>query len=338
MSRWKIAKAEYEAGPLYCTDARQCDAMQGSEVVMKGAVRLGRLIVRLAGFAILCTLVLACCTRDIARAQTSGETADQPSAVEKVAYADALAYCRGNSPRPDATWGSAMLRADKRVLCFEGWWFSQSDILLANGLEHGGIFVVRSHGGDVAATIALANLLLLKDATVVIKDYCLQACADYLFVATARTFVPKDALVAWTLQASVGKNCFEFPDTSDPRGPHAAKVQCPGSPVSRDNNPGAEFYRDRVVLPPEPPSKGVARISVLTPGPPPQSLAIRRILKRKFDETGRLPDNTYWTWNPRYYSGAIKTKIFDEAYPQSQDELDAIVKRLGLAISVIYDP
>jgi hypothetical protein len=41
--------------------------------------------------------------------------------------------------------------------------------------------------------------LLEKDATVVIRDYCLSACANYIFVATRRTHILKklDRRLAW---------------------------------------------------------------------------------------------------------------------------------------------
>lgn len=334
MWRRKMAESGHGADLLYPKLNRRCDPMQGGTRAVRVLIAFGS---RLAGFVILCTLVFACCAQDISRAQTSGEVADQPSDAERAAYADALAFCRGNSPRPEAFQGAVTLRTDKQVLCFDGWMLSESDFLLANGLQHGGIFVVRSQGGDAAATIALADLLLLKDATVVIKDYCLQACADYLFMATAKTFVPKDAIVAWTFELSDTNDCLKFSKSGDLREPDKA-AQCGGSLVPRDDKLRREFYRDRIVVPPEPSPKGVAVRSIPTPTSSPKSVVIRRILKRRFDEIGRYPSNTYWTWNPRYYASTIKTKIFYEAYPQSQDEVDAIVKRLGLAISVIYDP
>jgi hypothetical protein len=61
-------------------------------------------------------------------------------------------------------------------------------------------------------------------------------------------------------------------------------------------------------------------------------------LKRKYDATGRYPDDVYWTWNPRYYPNAVRTKVIYEAYPQSQDEVDTIVARIGMRNSVIHDP
>ena len=55
-----------------------------------------------------------------------------------------------------------------------------------------------------------------------------------------------------------------------------------------------------------------------------------------FEGTGTNP-NVLWTWHPRYYAGSIKTKIVYEAYPASQDEVDAMASKLGLP-RVLYDP
>jgi hypothetical protein len=71
---------------------------------------------------------------------------------------------------------------------------------------------------------------------------------------------------------------------------------------------------------------------------PPESIAIRKILIRMFSKTGKIPDNVYWTWNPRYHARSIATNIVYETYPQSQEEVDAIVARIGLPNAVIYDP
>ena len=55
-----------------------------------------------------------------------------------------------------------------------------------------------------------------------------------------------------------------------------------------------------------------------------------------FEVSGKLPE-VAWTWNPRYYKEAIKTKIIYEAYPESQIEVGAMVNRLHLPW-VIHDP
>ncbi|MBR0964782.1 hypothetical protein JQ554_13615 [Bradyrhizobium diazoefficiens] len=56
-----------------------------------------------------------------------------------------------------------------------------------------------------------------------------------------------------------------------------------------------------------------------------------------YRSTGQYP-TVLWTWNPRYLGNAIKTKLVYQHYPDSQEEVDGIAKRLGLAYRVIYDP
>lgn len=269
-------------------------------------------ILRIAKLAILGALFLVCWGAEKSCAQVSD--------AEKASYADALEYCRGDVARPMA------LRSDKRVLCLDGRILAVSDILLASSLEPGGLFVVRSNGGDIAVTIALADILLAREATVVVNDYCLATCANYLFVASTRTFVPKDALVAWINQATGPDNCIGFDETSDRTAPRFQEKPCALALVDKSVSElirlKKNFYGERNLSFEE----------------PPESVAVRRILKRRFDATGKYPDDVYWTWNPRYYTGAIKTKVLYEAYPQSQDDVDAIVARLGLPHAVIHDP
>jgi hypothetical protein len=70
---------------------------------------------------------------------------------------------------------------------------------------------------------------------------------------------------------------------------------------------------------------------------PPDSLYVRKRLTQLYAETG-LDRDIAWTLHPRYYQRLFKTKIFYEAYPESQDEVDDLVARIGLKIKVIYDP
>jgi hypothetical protein len=264
-----------------------------------------------AGFAFLLAIVFLFGGIKVSYAQESG--------AEKAAYADALAYCRGAVAHPEA------LRADRRVLCLDGWISVSNEIWLANNLEHGGIFVVRSADGNADGAVALSNLLLLKDATVVVNDYCLATCADYLFIASAKTFVPKNALVAWTVRASGEGNCVGFAETSGLRAPRLREAPCSGSGAYADTRAYElmrQFYGGRVKT---------------WPDQPPESVFVRKILKGRFDQTGNYPAGVYWTWNPRYYASSIRTQVVYEAYPQNQEELDVIVKQLGLPLSVIYD-
>jgi hypothetical protein len=83
------------------------------------------------------------------------------------------------------------------------------------------------------------------------------------------------------------------------------------------------FFKERAINPP---------ISF-----PPDTLYVRRILRNLYAETAVYRD-IGWTIHPRYYPRLFKTKIFYEAYPESQEEVDAMLARLGVKWKVIYDP
>jgi hypothetical protein len=70
---------------------------------------------------------------------------------------------------------------------------------------------------------------------------------------------------------------------------------------------------------------------------PPDSLYVRKIVASRYAERGFYSD-ILWTLHPRYYPQLFKAKIVDEAYPQSQEEVDEMQARLRLPVSVIYDP
>ncbi len=56
-----------------------------------------------------------------------------------------------------------------------------------------------------------------------------------------------------------------------------------------------------------------------------------------YRSTGQYPA-VLWTWNPRYYATAIKAKVVYQHYPDSQEQVDRIAKRLGRTYRVIHDP
>jgi hypothetical protein len=243
--------------------------------------------------------------------------------AERASYAGALAYCRGLTVR------ETKLRDDKRVLCLDGPINVPRDFIVTQDLEQGGILVVRSHGiannVQLKATITLAEKLREKNATVVIRDYCLGICANYLFMASVKTFVPGGALVAWSNHPTGPDNCIDFYPAKDSDVPFLGQYPC-----DKEVDPDTweviqfkiNFYELRTTLMVE----------------PPESITIRKELKRRFDATGKYPMDVDWTWNPRFYPGMIPTKVVYESYPKSQEEVDAIVARLGLTRPVIYDP
>jgi hypothetical protein len=239
----------------------------------------------------------------------------------KETYHRAVDYCRGPVPRPMA------LSSDRRILCFDGWVDDGMDMSLARDLEKNGLFIVRSFGGHAPTTIALSYLLRDRHASVVVYDYCVAACASYFLIASDQTYIIEGSLVAWRPFASGFADCTSLKVSRDQGPKKVQRVPCPGNRfediakhkavVSAVNR----FYSERTVDP--------------VVEPPPDSFRVRRLLKNLYDETGSYP-NVAWTLNPRYHA-AFKTKILYEAYPKSQQEVDAVVARLHLG-RVIYDP
>jgi hypothetical protein len=57
--------------------------------------------------------------------------------------------------------------------------------------------IIRSSGGEVEAGIALGNWVHENAIDVVVRDYCLSSCANYVFTAGRRKVIEKGAVVAW---------------------------------------------------------------------------------------------------------------------------------------------
>jgi hypothetical protein len=103
--------------------------------------------------------------------------------------AAAVEYCTGFAA------GSA--NDDPAKMCFDGEFFKEMDLSWVEKLAEGGIFVIRSRGGFIESALRLAEMLYRKNAVVVLRDYCLSACANYLLPATRRTYVMPQTLVGW---------------------------------------------------------------------------------------------------------------------------------------------
>jgi hypothetical protein len=250
----------------------------------------------------------------------------QQAAIDKDTYASAADHCRGTASRP------MTLSADHGVLCFDGWIGENLDLSPAKDLKESGLFVVRSHGGYPVPAIALSNLLRERNATVVVYDYCLAACASYFFFASTRTYVLRGALVAWRASAAHLVDCAKAGrEGGFVIHPGAApQLPCPVDISEQDlagylatRSADAGFYAPRKVH------------RVLTR----DSLYITRLLQDRFAETGVYPD-VMWTLSPKLRN-ILKTEIHYEAYPASQAEVDAIaqgVRITFLVAKVIYDP
>jgi hypothetical protein len=252
-------------------------------------------------------------------AHAQGEVSD------KAIYHRAVAYCRAAAARPMA------LSADQKTLCFDGLIDKDTDGSLITNLNDGGLFVVRSSGGDIATAIALSDLLRDRHATVVVYDYCYSSCANYLLIASRNAFVLKGALVAWDYESSdpAFPSCARFaPERTRTGDFRLQRGSCrPASDRKAEwrmiLSAQRRFFRERMVDP--------------YFEPPPDSRHVRKAVRSLYRETGVQP-HVAWTLHPRYFAGLFRSNIIYEAYPESQAEIDDILARLHLQMRVIYDP
>ncbi|MGJ4891087.1 hypothetical protein ACQR1Y_23030 [Bradyrhizobium sp. HKCCYLRH3099] len=235
----------------------------------------------------------------------------------------AVGYCRTVWPQTPVT-----LSPDRYILCFDGSITPSLDVSLTKTLELGGFFVIRSTGGRVDKALELASLVRERRATVVVYDYCFSACAEFIMTAPEHTFVLKDALVLW-----------HNPQSGDPTDPYCAFLKKPreDAPKALRRRPCSEssdtvdyssayqvqHFRERAIDP--------------WFVPPPDSMYVRKRVAGLYAETG-VDRDILWTLHPRFYPRLFKANIVFEAYPQSQDEVDATAARLGLKAKIIYDP
>lgn len=261
-----------------------------------------------SGAALFCLLVSA------------GGCARAEQETDFSSYARAADYCRGDVAQPIA------LSQDKRVLCLDGVIAPDLDVSTVADLADHGIAIVRSRGGDAERAVRLANMLRDRNAVVVVRDFCLYACASFILLASSEAYVPVDALVAWGVFRRFGNDaCMGFIEGEDELGPFLTSLRCSAADADERsvNRRWNEFYRERV--------------SATAFTDPPESRFVRRELMNLYRSTGQYPV-VLWTWNPRHHAAAIKTRLVYQHYPDSQEEVDATAKRLGLTRRVIYDP
>ncbi len=241
--------------------------------------------------------------------------------LDRERYYRAVEYCRGNVSRPMA------LSPDEQILCFDGKATDDLDVSSALGLKENGLFVVRSPGGNPDVAVALSRIVRDRQATVVVHGYCLSACASFFLIASHQSYVLKGVLVAWHYPRSVDParpDCTYVIEPPDGKLKKLQRGSCrPGGEHGAGYSPEvARFFAERVIDP--------------LFDHPPDSLYVRRILRNLYGDTGVFRD-VLWTLHPRYYPVLFKAKIFYEAYPQSQEEVDKMAARRGLG-RVIYDP
>jgi hypothetical protein len=229
-------------------------------------------------------------------------------------------YCSTHFQRQNASWsGHPLLKLseDANVLCFDGPFATEMKFDLVNGLKDGGFFVVRSPGGFFQTAVKIGDILLQKNATVIIYDFCFSACANYIFVATNRTYVLKDAIVAWHGGPST-TYCRSFLPEGTRERQRSTDVYCSEAEKS------LYFFRNRSID------------AFFSYSPPTQYT--KKMYAVVLGSTGDWRA-VFWMWNPANFPGNLKQKIFFESFPADQSEVDDILARLGLGHTrVIYDP
>lgn len=261
----------------------------------------------------------------VALALTMRMNAPRAEEIDFGPYRAAAEYCAGEFPLRLA------LSPDRRILCFDGLVHRDQDLSLVNQLQSGGLFVVRSHGGDDVAMMKLADRLRDRDATVVVRGYCLIGCATYFVFASGRTIVLRDGLVAWR-PLVVDGFCVGFRKARDGGLPRFDMGDCSSTSATQSlfQTPGQPYdMRDKFM--------SARRVNREFEEPPESAFIRRTLINIDQSGTNRLA-GLMWTWHPRYQQSSVKTKIVYERYPESQEEVEALAQQLPFDVRVIYDP
>lgn len=224
--------------------------------------------------------------------------------------------------------GMVKLSEDRTILCFDGAIMPDQEAGPFHDLRPNGFFVMRNPGGFPHTAITLSNILGEKNATVVLYDYCLSACANYFFIASSRTYVRKDTIVAWHRSSPkydcrpvgiefVARRYRERYGYSNDVAMRYAEALCNTTELA------TRFFRQRGIDP---------RHTYA-----PQTLYTRKIVELALNEAANK-QSIFWMWNPRNHGDYFKSRIIYESYPNSQYEVDETVSRLRLRARIFYDP
>jgi hypothetical protein len=236
---------------------------------------------------------------------------------------NAIDYCR-HFP------STIRLSDDRNVMCFDGPIELDLDVSVFRHLKERGYFVMRSPGGSVREALLLSNILREKRALVVLYDYCLSACADFILVAN-KTYVAKETVVAW--------------HDVEARPWRATATECHGAGLKLlrqeySAHYGANTNRtvDRICATSEL-FRTFFRERELEYGYTyqPQTHHTKKMV-RLASMDGRDKTNVFWMWNPQNYGDYFKSRVSFDSYPKSQDEVDDIIARFQLGIRIVFDP
>jgi hypothetical protein len=236
------------------------------------------------------------------------------ASAQNGAYFSAVKYCSKYEKE-------IHLADDKSVLCFDGKIESTIKMDIIRNLKDGGLFVMRSGGGDVATAIEMADVLKEKDAVVILYGYCLSSCANYIFVASNRTYVSRMTIVGWhggPRRLNCGDYDFRLDNTS---GINEQPVLC--EKLNKATEMHKFFFKERSLD-----DRHIYH---------PQTEYTKRLFKVVKNSYGGHR-NIFWMWNPSHHQSYFGSRIIYEEYPEDQSTVDQIVRASALAIRVIYDP
>jgi hypothetical protein len=230
--------------------------------------------------------------------------------------AKAVDYCSDQLPGPSIHYHLrsatiVSMNDDRTVLCFDGTLDNDLDRSPFELLQERGFLVIRSLGGYMHVAMPLSNILRAKDITVIIRDFCFSACANAFFVATQRTYVLKNAVVAWHGNLST---------CEQPKIRYALeRVEMPC--FSYDHT--GHFYR----------SRGIDPLPTLMPMTRYAESRFRIVLDSAFSKR-----SVFWMWHPKNHGNHFKGRVIYESYPESQADVDSVIRRFGLHVRVVHDP
>ncbi len=233
-----------------------------------------------------------------------------PALAHSEEIQDAAKYCANYD-------NSLKLSENGMILCFDG--PIRPDLEMDEQfrkLNDHGFFVIRSPGGFFPAAIKIADILLEKNATVIIHDYCLSACANYIFIASEKTHVLKNSIVAWHGGPS---------STYCDRYLHGDRI-----PMGSSRESVCEALALQIIFFQK---REIKNGYVFKPPTPYTKMVFNMVTKGRGDKS-----SVFWMWNPKSHGYHFKDRISYEKYPNSQREVDQIIQQFNLGAQVIHDP
>jgi hypothetical protein len=231
-------------------------------------------------------------------------TADAQARSEAIARA--VHYC---TSKPPNSYGH--LSEDRSILCFDGSVGENLDLTPLSGLREDGFFVIRSFGGSAETAMQIADGLREKNATVVVRDYCWSACANWILIATNQTHVLANAIIAW--HGGVG-DCADADIANSQR---RFNRPC-SSPWGQSRN----FFAKR----------GIDQRHTFKPQTRYSKQIFLAALQGAFEKR-----SVFWTWHPKNHGDYFKGRIKYESFPD-EDAVDAFMRQFRGQVRIIYDP